>query len=150
MNSHCLFLPTCALCARFIAREPILIQALFTQAAPNPGAKARTPVRVQGAFPAITCPGYAMPLTGIEPAQHGISDNTRSDLAHHLIRAWDWYARQIQVPTPYAAAEAAERQTAVSGGFAAFGRQSRNPPRRYRALPGGRIPGERTVATAVH
>jgi hypothetical protein len=91
-----------------------------------------------------------MPLKGIEPAQHGISDNTRSDLAHHLIRAWDWYARQIQVPTPYAAAEAAERQTAVSGGFAAFGRQSRNPPRRYRALPGGKIPGERTVATAVH
>ena len=38
----------------------------------------------------------------------------------------------------------------VSGGFAAFGRQSRNPPRRYRALPGGKIQGERTVATAVH
>jgi hypothetical protein len=154
MNSYCLFLPKCPFRVRFIARQHILIQTLFTQAAPNPDAKARTPVASQGSFPPspiLATPRYSPATNRSSMALRRHPFRPRAQPQPRLVPD----IRQIQVPTlmPRRGCRGAERQRlrlseitagkftlsiSVSGCFAAFGGQSSNPQRRYRTLQGAK------------
>ncbi len=73
------------------------------------GASARS---VRGVLPTLTYPSHTTLLTGASPARHGIADNTTFDPKLRNQRGWYWYAEDIQVPTLWDAAAAANLKTA--------------------------------------
>jgi predicted AlkP superfamily pyrophosphatase or phosphodiesterase len=73
------------------------------------GAFARS---VRGVLPTLTYPSHTTLLTGASPAKHGIFDNTTFDPKLRNQRGWYWYAEDIQVPTLWDAAAAANLETA--------------------------------------
>jgi predicted AlkP superfamily pyrophosphatase or phosphodiesterase len=70
---------------------------------------------VTGVFPTVTYPSHTTLVTGVWPAQHGISNNTRFDPERKMDGAWYWYEDQIKVPTLWSAAHAAGLSTASVG-----------------------------------
>jgi hypothetical protein len=155
MNSCCLFLRTSPFRVRFIARQHILIQTLFTQAAPNPGAKARTPVASKGSFPPspiLATPRYstatnrssmAFATTPVSTSRTtstspGTSTPGRFRCPRSMPRRGCRGADRQRLRLSEITAGKFTLSISVSGGFAAFGRQSSNPQRRYRALQGAK------------
>jgi predicted AlkP superfamily pyrophosphatase or phosphodiesterase len=70
---------------------------------------------VQGVFPSVTYPSHTTLLTGVSPAGHGIYNNLQFDPKHKFNDAWNWYAKQIRVPTLWQAAHEAGLATASVG-----------------------------------
>jgi predicted AlkP superfamily pyrophosphatase or phosphodiesterase len=67
---------------------------------------------VRGVLPTLTYPSHTTLLTGASPAKHGILDNTTFDPKLRNQRGWYWYAEEINVPTLWDAATAANLETA--------------------------------------
>ena len=67
---------------------------------------------VIGVLPTVTYPSHTTLVSGVAPAVHGISNNTRFDPERQLGGAWYWYADQVKVPTLFTAAHAAGIKTA--------------------------------------
>ncbi|HEY2465464.1 MAG TPA: ectonucleotide pyrophosphatase/phosphodiesterase [Steroidobacteraceae bacterium] len=67
---------------------------------------------VRGVLPTLTYPSHTTLLTGASPARHGILDNTTFDPLLRNQRGWYWYAEDIKAPTLWAAAAAANLETA--------------------------------------
>jgi predicted AlkP superfamily pyrophosphatase or phosphodiesterase len=70
---------------------------------------------VDGVWPTNTYPSHTTLLTGVLPADHGITTNLEFDPNHTFAAAWFWYARQIRVPTLWQAARRAGLKTASVG-----------------------------------
>jgi predicted AlkP superfamily pyrophosphatase or phosphodiesterase len=70
---------------------------------------------VVGIWPTVTYPSHTTLLTGVWPAEHGISNNLEFDPLQDYSGAWNWYARQIRVPTLWQAAHQAGLRTASVG-----------------------------------
>jgi predicted AlkP superfamily pyrophosphatase or phosphodiesterase len=68
---------------------------------------------VTGVWPTNTRPSHASLLTGVPPAVHGIIDNDVLDPEGRTNSTFNWFARDIKVPTLATAARAAGRSTAV-------------------------------------
>lgn len=70
---------------------------------------------VVGVLPTVTYPSHTTLITGVEPAKHGIYDNTILDPENRSNGAWYWYANAIKVPTlPMAARARGLRAAAVT------------------------------------
>jgi len=67
---------------------------------------------VTGVVPTVTYPSHTTLVTGVWPAQHGISANTTFDPLQKNFQGWYWYAEDIHAPTLWDAAAAAGRTTA--------------------------------------
>jgi predicted AlkP superfamily pyrophosphatase or phosphodiesterase len=70
---------------------------------------------VIGIWPTITYPSHTTLLTGVWPAEHGITNNLEFDPEQKFGGAWNWYAAQIRVPTLWDAAHRAGLRTASVG-----------------------------------
>jgi len=70
---------------------------------------------VIGIWPTITYPSHTTLLTGVWPAEHGITNNQVFDPLQQFGGAWNWYAAQIRVPTLWDAAHRAGLRTASVG-----------------------------------
>jgi predicted AlkP superfamily pyrophosphatase or phosphodiesterase len=70
---------------------------------------------VEGVWPTNTYPSHTTLLTGVPPAEHGITTNLEFDPNHTFAAAWYWYAHQIKVPTLWQAARHAGMKTASVG-----------------------------------
>ncbi|MBC8025701.1 MAG: alkaline phosphatase family protein, partial [Steroidobacteraceae bacterium] len=62
--------------------------------------------------PTVTYPNHTTMVTGVLPAQHGITTNTTFDPLNVNRDGWFWYAEDIRVPTLWSAASAAKLRTA--------------------------------------
>lgn len=49
--------------------------------------------------PSVTYPAHTSMVTGLDPAEHGIYNNTLSDPFEKNDGGWMWYAEDISVPT---------------------------------------------------
>jgi hypothetical protein len=67
---------------------------------------------VEGVIPTVTYPSHTTLVTGVRPAQHGISANTTFDPLRQNDGGWYWYAEDIRVPTLWDAAARAGLTTA--------------------------------------
>ena len=70
---------------------------------------------VVGIWPTITYPSHTTLLTGVWPAEHGITNNHQFDPEQRYGSAWNWYAAQIHVPTLWQVAHRAGLRTASVG-----------------------------------
>ncbi len=70
---------------------------------------------VVGIWPTITYPSHTTLITGVWPAEHGITDNQVFDPYQRFGGAWNWYASEIRVPTLWQAAHGAGLRTASVG-----------------------------------
>lgn len=61
---------------------------------------------VVGVLPTLTYPSHTTLLTGVDPATHGIVNNTTFDPLNINAVGWYWYASDIKVPTLWDAARA--------------------------------------------
>ncbi len=68
---------------------------------------------VFGVLPTVTYPSHTTLITGVPPRVHGIESNTIFDPEGHAAGAWNWYARNVKVPTLVSAARAAGLRTAA-------------------------------------
>jgi predicted AlkP superfamily pyrophosphatase or phosphodiesterase len=59
---------------------------------------------VVGVLPTVTYPSHTTLITGVPPRLHGIGSNTVFDPEGRAGNAWNWYARDIRVPTLVSAA----------------------------------------------
>jgi hypothetical protein len=67
---------------------------------------------VVGVVPTITYPSHTTLVTGVAPAQHGITSNTTFDPLAKNQEGWFWYAEDINAPTLWQAAARAGFTTA--------------------------------------
>ena len=67
---------------------------------------------VRGVLPTLTYPSHMTILTGASPAKHGIYANTTFDPLGRNEHGWYWYTEDVQVPTLWDAAAAANLKTA--------------------------------------
>ncbi len=79
---------------------------------------------VIGVLPTVTYPSHTTLITGVPPRVHGIESNTIFDPEGRSAGAWNWYAKNVKVPTLVSAARGAGLRTAavwwpVSVGIAA-------------------------------
>jgi len=70
---------------------------------------------VIGIWPTITYPSHTTLVTGVWPAEHGITNNVAFDPYQRFGGAWNWYASAIRVPTLWQAAHKAGLRTASVG-----------------------------------
>jgi predicted AlkP superfamily pyrophosphatase or phosphodiesterase len=70
---------------------------------------------VIGVWPTVTYPSHTTLVTGVLPAQHGISANLQFDPRHRFEDAWFWYASEVKVPTLWQAAHQKGLVTASIG-----------------------------------
>jgi len=70
---------------------------------------------VVGVLPTVTFPSHTTMLTGVTPAEHGISSNTTFDPLGINHEGWYWYASDIKVPTLWSVAAQAKLSTASGG-----------------------------------
>lgn len=70
---------------------------------------------VVGVWPTVTYPSHTTLITGVSPAEHGISTNYQFDPLQCHDGAWYWYASEIKVPTLWTAAHQAGMKTASIG-----------------------------------
>lgn len=70
---------------------------------------------VTGVLPTVTYPSHTTLVTGVEPARHGIVNNTVFDPMLKNMGGWYWYAQDIRVPTLWDAAAGAGLVTASVG-----------------------------------
>ncbi len=70
---------------------------------------------VIGIWPTITYPSHTTLLTGVWPAEHGITNNQEFDPFQRFGSAWNWYASEIRVPTLWQIAHHAGLRTASVG-----------------------------------
>jgi predicted AlkP superfamily pyrophosphatase or phosphodiesterase len=70
---------------------------------------------VQGVWPTSTYPSHTTLLTGVSPAEHGITNNLEFDPRHTFNDAWNWYAQRIRAPTLWQVAHRAGLVTASIG-----------------------------------
>jgi predicted AlkP superfamily pyrophosphatase or phosphodiesterase len=70
---------------------------------------------VVGVWPTLTYPSHTTLLTGVWPAEHGITNNLEFDPEQRFGGAWNWYAAEIRVPTLWDAAHRAGLHTASVG-----------------------------------
>lgn len=70
---------------------------------------------VIGIWPTITYPSHTTLVTGVWPAEHGITNNQAFDPYQRFGGAWNWYAAAIRVPTLWQAAHKAGLRTASVG-----------------------------------
>ena len=70
---------------------------------------------VVGVWPTVTYPSHTTLITGVPPAEHGISTNYQFDPLQCHDGAWYWYASDIKVPTLWSAAHKAGLKTASIG-----------------------------------
>lgn len=70
---------------------------------------------VVGVWPTVTYPSHTTLLTGVWPAEHGITNNLEFDPLQQFRGAWNWYTVQIRVPTLWQAAHKAGLRTASVG-----------------------------------
>jgi predicted AlkP superfamily pyrophosphatase or phosphodiesterase len=68
---------------------------------------------VIGVLPTVTYPAHTTLLSGVPPRIHGIETNRVFDPEGQTGEAWNWYARNIKVPTLVSAARAAGLATAT-------------------------------------
>jgi predicted AlkP superfamily pyrophosphatase or phosphodiesterase len=68
---------------------------------------------VFGVLPTVTYPSHTTLLTGVLPRVHGIESNTIFDPEGRAAGAWNWYAKNVKVPTLVSAARAAGLRTAA-------------------------------------
>ncbi|CAN5171475.1 alkaline phosphatase family protein [soil metagenome] len=61
---------------------------------------------VVGVLPTLTYPSHTTLLTGVDPATHGIVNNTTFDPFNINAVGWYWYSSDIKVPTLWDAARA--------------------------------------------
>lgn len=62
--------------------------------------------------PSVTYPAHTSMVTGLDPAEHGIYNNTLSDPFEKNDGGWMWYAEDIQVPTLWDLAKENRKTTA--------------------------------------
>lgn len=62
--------------------------------------------------PSVTYPAHTSMVTGLDPAEHGIFNNTLSDPFEKNDGGWMWYAEDIKVPTLWDLAKANRKTTA--------------------------------------
>ena len=67
---------------------------------------------VVGVLPTLTYPSHTTLVTGVAPAEHGVSNNQTFDPQARNQQGWYWYASDIRVPTLWQAAHAAGLKTA--------------------------------------
>lgn len=67
---------------------------------------------VVGVLPTLTYPSHTTLVTGVSPADHGVSNNLTFDPYAKNQQGWYWYAADIRVPTLWQAAHAAGLKTA--------------------------------------
>lgn len=67
---------------------------------------------VKGVLPTLTYPSHTTLITGVAPAEHGVSNNLTFDPEGKNQQGWYWYASDIRVPTLWQAAHAAGLKTA--------------------------------------
>jgi predicted AlkP superfamily pyrophosphatase or phosphodiesterase len=70
---------------------------------------------VVGVLPSVTYPSHTTIVTGLTPAEHGISSNTTFDPLGVNQGGWYWYASDIKSPTLWSAAAQAKLITASGG-----------------------------------
>jgi predicted AlkP superfamily pyrophosphatase or phosphodiesterase len=70
---------------------------------------------VVGIWPTITYPSHTTLITGVWPAEHGITNNQAFDPYQRFGGAWNWYAPEIRVPTLWRVAHEAGLRTASVG-----------------------------------
>lgn len=70
---------------------------------------------VVGVWPTVTYPSHTTLITGVWPAEHGITTNLQFDPMQSHDGAWYWYANSIKVPTLWKAAHEAGLTTASVG-----------------------------------
>jgi len=70
---------------------------------------------VIGIWPTITYPSHTTLVTGVWPAEHGITNNQAFDPYQRFGGAWNWYASAIRVPTLWQVAHKAGLRTASVG-----------------------------------
>ena len=70
---------------------------------------------VVGVWPTVTYPSHTTLVTGVWPAEHGITNNLEFDPLQKFGGAWNWYAAGIRVPTLWQAAHKAGLRTASVG-----------------------------------
>ncbi|EOQ95362.1 type I phosphodiesterase/nucleotide pyrophosphatase [Leptospira wolbachii serovar Codice str. CDC] len=62
--------------------------------------------------PSVTYPAHTSMVTGLDPAEHGIYNNTLADPFEKNDGGWMWYAEDIKVPTLWDLAKANRKTTA--------------------------------------
>lgn len=67
---------------------------------------------VTGVLPTLTYPSHTTLVTGVAPAEHGVSNNLTFDPQAKNQQGWYWYASDVRVPTLWQAAHAAGLRTA--------------------------------------
>ena len=67
---------------------------------------------VIGVLPTLTYPSHTTLITGVSPAEHGVSNNLTFDPTAKNQQGWYWYASDIRVPTLWQAAHDAGLKTA--------------------------------------
>jgi predicted AlkP superfamily pyrophosphatase or phosphodiesterase len=67
---------------------------------------------VVGVLPTLTYPSHTTLVTGVSPADHGVSNNLTYDPYGKNQQGWYWYAQDIRVPTLWQAAHGAGLKTA--------------------------------------
>jgi len=67
---------------------------------------------VVGVLPTLTYPSHTTLVTGVAPAEHGVSNNQTFDPEAKNQQGWYWYASDIRVPTLWQAAHGAGLKTA--------------------------------------
>jgi predicted AlkP superfamily pyrophosphatase or phosphodiesterase len=70
---------------------------------------------VIGVIPTVTYPSHTTLITGVNPAEHGIYDNTIFDPLREHPNTWYWYFSAIKSETLYQAADKAGLMTAAVG-----------------------------------
>jgi predicted AlkP superfamily pyrophosphatase or phosphodiesterase len=68
---------------------------------------------VVGVLPTVTYPSHTTLITGVPPRVHGIDGNTVFDPLRRSGEAWQWFARDVRVPTLVSAAKARWLTTAA-------------------------------------
>jgi len=76
---------------------------------------------VIGIWPTITYPSHTTLMTGVWPAEHGITNNQVFDPEQRYGSAWNWYASEIREPTLWQIAHHAGLRTASIGWPASVG-----------------------------
>lgn len=66
---------------------------------------------VVGVLPTLTYPSHTTLVTGVSPAEHGVSNNLTFDSQAKNQQGWYWYASDIRVPTLWQVAHAAGLRT---------------------------------------